>query len=154
MANTQAMATSFKGQLLNAEHQFGAPTITSRGSLTAPTVDSFKAALYFASATVDSTSTVYTTTGEATGTGYTAGGIAVTNATPPSTSGTTGFWTPSASLSYGTVTIASFDAVMFYNSTQGNKTVSVHTFGNQTVTAAAFTLTMPSNAAEIGRAHV
>jgi hypothetical protein len=57
-----------------------------------------------------------------------------------------GFWTSSASLVYTTVTLSTaFDAVMIYNSTQGNRAVSVHTFGSQTVTAGTFTLTMPSN---------
>jgi hypothetical protein len=142
-ANTQAMCTSFKGELLVGHHNFGVGVIRA-----ATTADSFKAALYLASATVNASTTAYSATGEVTGTGYTAGGIAVTNATAPSTSGTTGFWTPSASLAWSTVTLATaFDAVLLYNSTQSNKAVSVHTFGSQTVTAGNFTLTMPANAA-------
>jgi len=143
MANTQAMCTSFKGEILTGTHNFGvAPT---RGTTAA---DTFKAALYLASATVNATTTAYSATGEVSGTGYTAGGINVTNATAPTTSGTTGYWTPSASLVYTTVTLATaFDAVLIYNSTQANKAVSVHTFGSQTVTAGTFTLTMPANAA-------
>ena len=143
MANTQAMCTSFKGELLTGTHNFGAAPIRA-----AATADTFKAALYLASATVNATTTVYSTTGEVTGTGYTAGGITVTNATAPTTGGTTGYWTPSASLVYTTVTLTTaFDAVLIYNSTQSNKAVSVHTFGSQTVTAGTFTLTMPANAA-------
>lgn len=146
MANTQAMASSFKSEILLGYHQFGAATLTSRGSLTAPTKDSFKAALYLVTATVNASTTSYNSTGEVSGTGYSAGGISVTNATDPSTSGTTGIWTPSASLVYTTVTLSTaFDAVQIYNSTQGNRTVSVHTFGSQTVTAGTFTLTMPSH---------
>lgn len=142
-ANTQAMCTSFKGELLVGHHNFGVGVIRA-----ATTADSFKAALYLASATVNAATTAYSATGEVSGTGYTAGGIAVTNATAPSTSGTTGFWTPSASLAWSTVTLATaFDAVLLYNSTQSNKAVSVHTFGSQTVTAGNFTLTMPANAA-------
>jgi hypothetical protein len=143
MANTQAMCTSFKGEILTGTHNFGvAPT---RGTTAA---DTFKAALYLASATVNATTTAYSATNEVTGTGYSAGGIAVTNATAPTTGGTTGYWTPSASLVYSTVTLTTaFDAVLIYNSTQSNKAVSVHTFGSQTVTAGTFTLTMPSNAA-------
>lgn len=143
MANTQAMCTSFKGEILTGTHNFGAAPIRA-----AATADTFKAALYLASATVNATTTVYSTTGEVTGTNYTAGGITVTNATAPTTGGTTGYWTPSASLVYTTVTLSTaFDAVLIYNSTQGNKAVSVHTFGSQTVTAGTFTLTMPTNAA-------
>ena len=143
MANTQAMCTSFKGELLTGTHNFGvAPT---RGTTAA---DTFKAALYLASATMGAGTTAYTATGEVTGAGYTAGGVTVTNATPPTPGGTSGYWTPSASLVYSAVTLTTaFDAVLIYNSTQGNKAVSMHTFGSQTVTAGTFTLTMPTNAA-------
>ena len=151
MANTQSMCTSFMGQLLNGGHQFGSITLVSRTSLTAPTTDTFKAALYLASATINAGTTAYSATGEVTGTGYTAGGITVTNATAPTatnSSSTAGvaYWTPSASLVYTTVTLTTaFDTVLIYNSTQNNTAVSVHTFGSQTVTAGTFTLTMPTN---------
>lgn len=143
MSNTQAMCTSFKSEILTGTHNFGvAPT---RGSTAA---DSFKAALYLASATVNATTTAYSASNEVTGTNYTAGGVAVTNATVPTTSGTTAYWTPSASITYTNVTLSTaFDCVLIYNSTQSNKAVSVHTFGSQTVTAGTFSLTMPSNAA-------
>jgi hypothetical protein len=139
------------GQLLNGGHQFGTITLVSRTSLTAPTTDSFKAALYLASATINAGTTAYTATGEVTGTGYTAGGVAVTNATAPiatNSSSTAGvaYWTPSASITYTSVTLSTaFDTVLLYNSTQNNTAVSVHTFGSQTVTAGTFTLTMPAN---------
>lgn len=146
MANTQAMCTSFKGELLIGNHQLGACTLSSRGSLTAPTKDTVKAALYLASATVNATTTAYSATNEVSGTGYSAGGVTVTNGTDPTTSGTTGYWTPSASIVYTTVTLTTaFDAVLLYNSSQSNKAISVHTFGSQTVTAGTFTLTMPTN---------
>lgn len=146
MANTQAMCTSFKGELLTATHNFG--TAPVRASSTA---DTFKAALYLTSATVDASTTAYSSTGEVTGTNYSAGGVSVTNATAPTTSGTTAYWTPSASIVYTNVTLSSaFDAVLIYNSTQSNKAVSVHTFGSQTVTAGTFTLTMPTNDASTG----
>lgn len=146
MANTQAMCTSFKGEILTATHNFG--TAPVRASSTA---DTFKAALYLASATIDASTTAYTSTGEVTGTNYSAGGVAVTNATAPATSGTTAYWTPSASIVYTNVTLSTaFDAVLIYNSTQSDKSVSVHTFGSQTVTAGTFTLTMPTNDASTG----
>ncbi len=146
MANTQAMCTSFKGEILTATHNFG--TAPVRASSTA---DTFKAALYLASATVNASTTAYSSTGEVTGTNYSAGGVAVTNATAPATSGTTAYWTPSASIVYTNVTLSTaFDAVLIYNSTQSNKAVSVHTFGSQTVTAGTFTLTMPTNDASTG----
>ena len=151
MANTQSMCTSFMQQLMVGEHQLGTATLVSRTSLTAPTTDTLKAALYLASATMNAASTVYTVTGEVSGTGYVAGGVTVTNATAPNSTNTTAtagvaFFTPSASITYTTVTLATaFDAVLLYNSTQSNKAISVHTFGSQTITAGTFTLTMPSN---------
>ena len=151
MSNTQSMCTSFMIQLMLGEHQLGTATLVSRTSLTAPTTDTLKAALYLASATMNAASTVYTVTGEVSGTNYVAGGVTVTNATTPTStnaSATAGvaYWTPSASITYTTVTLATaFDAVLLYNSTQSNKAISVHTFGSQTITAGTFTLTMPSN---------
>jgi hypothetical protein len=133
------------------QHQLGASTIVSRTSLTSPTTDTVKAALYLASATINAASTVYTVTGEVSGTNYTAGGVTVTNATAPTSTNSSatagvGYWTPSASITYTTVTLATaFDCVLIYNSTQSNKAISVHTFGSQTITAGTFTLTMPSN---------
>jgi hypothetical protein len=134
------------GELLTATHNFG--TAPTRGASTA---DTFKAALYLTSATINASTTAYSATGEVSGTGYSAGGVTVTNATAPSStnsSSTAGvaYWTPSASITYTTVTLTTaFDTVLIYNSTQSNKAVSVHTFGSQTITAGTFTLTMPSN---------
>ena len=151
MANTQSMCTSFMSQLMLGEHQLGTATLVSRTSLTAPTTDTLKAALYLASATVNASTTVYSASNEVSGTGYVAGGVTVTNATAPTstnTSATAGvaFFTPSASIVYTTVTLTTaFDAVLLYNSTQSNKAISVHTFGSQTITAGTFTLTMPAN---------
>ena len=146
MANTQAMTTSFMGELMTATHNFGTAPVRATGA-----TDAFKAALYLATATYNAATTAYATTNEVTGTGYSAGGVAVTFATPPTatnSSATAGvaFVTPSASITYTGVTLSTaFDAVLIYNSTQSNKAVSVHTFGSQTITAGTFTLTMPAN---------
>jgi hypothetical protein len=140
-ANTQAMCTSFKQEILCGIHALG--TTVTRGATTA---DVIKAALFLASATINAATTAYSATGEVTGTGYSAGGVTVTNGTQPTTSGTTAFWTPSASIVYSGVTLStSFDCVLLYNSSQSNKAISAHTFGSQTVTAGTFTLTMPTN---------
>ena len=134
------------GELLTATHNFGVAPIRA-----ATTADTFKGALYLTSATINAATTAYTVTGEVSGTGYSAGGVSVTNATAPSStnsSSTAGvaYWTPSASITYTSVTLATaFDTVLMYNSTQSNKAVAVYTFGSQTVTAGTFTLTMPSN---------
>lgn len=146
MANTQSMCTSFMGELLTATHNFGTAPIRA-----ATTADTFKAALYLTTATINAGTTAYTATGEASGAGYSAGGVTVTNATAPlstNSSSTAGvaYWTPSASITYTSVTLATaFDCALVYNSSQGNKAVSVHTFGSQTITAGTFVLTMPSN---------
>ncbi len=146
MANTASMCTSFMGELLTATHNFG--TAPTRGT---GATDTFKAALYLSSATKDASTTVYNSTGEVSGTGYSAGGVTVTAATPPTatnSSATAGvaFFTPSASITYTTVTLSTaFNAVLLYNSTQSNKAVAVYTFGDQTITAGTFTLTMPAD---------
>ena len=141
MANSAAIATSFKTELLNGIHAFGT-TVVRAGT----TADTFKAALFLASASLDATTTAYSTTGEVTGTNYTAGGVTVTNGNAPAASGTTAYWTPSAAFSWTTVTLGTaFDAVLLYNSTQSDAAVAVFTFGSQTVSAANFSLNMPTN---------
>jgi len=134
------MCTSFLGELMTATHNF-----------TTGTGNTFKAALFLASATQNAATTAYGTSGEVTGAGYSAGGVTVTNGTSPlstnsSATAGVGYWTPSASITYTGVTLATaFDAVLIYNSSASNKAVSVHTFGSQTITAGTFTLTMPAN---------
>ena len=149
MANTQAMCTSFKKEILNGIHALGTSVVRA-----GTTPDSFKAALYLVTATIDATATVYTATGEVSGANYSSGGVDLTGSPDwiaPNTTGTTAFTTPTASIVFTNVTLATaFDAVMIYNSTQGNKAVSVHTFGSQTITAGTFTLTMPTNDSSTG----
>lgn len=146
MANTQAVATSFKVEQYNGIHAFG--TTVVRGATTA---DTFKAALFLASATINAATTTYNTTGELAGTGnYTQGGVTFTWIAPAST-GTTAFTTPSASFSWTALTSSgAFDACQLYNDTQGDRTVAVYTFGSQNVTASNFSLTMPTNDATTG----
>ena len=143
MANAQAMCTSFKKEILNGKHAFGASV--ARGDTTK---DDFYAALYLATASKGAATTVYDATGEVSGNNYSAGGVAVTTATPPSNSGTSAIFTPSASIVFTNVTLATaFDAVLIYNDTSATKlAVSVHTFGSQTITAGTLTLTMPVDA--------
>jgi hypothetical protein len=146
MANTASLCTSFLSDLLNGTHNFGTAPIRA-----ATTADTFKGALYLASATYNAATTAYSATGEVSGTNYTAGGVTVTNANAPASTNTsatagTAYWTPSASLVYTNVTLSTaFDTVLIYNSTQSNKAVGVYTFGSQTITAGTFTLTMPTN---------
>jgi len=131
MAITQAMCTSFKTELMTATHNF-----------TASTGDTFKIALYTSSATLDATTTAYTTTYEVTGTGYTAGGNTLTNVTPTS-SGTTAF-TSFANTTWTTATITARGALI-YNSSKSNKSVCVLDFGSdKTSTAGNFTIVFPT----------
>jgi len=135
MANTQGISGTVKQAALSA------------------VVDgkTLKGALYLASATTGPTNTAYTATGEVSGTNYTAGGASVTNANTAGLTSTTAYWTPSASISWTTVTLSTaFDAVMIYSTTDTNRNIGVFTFGSQTVTAGNFTLTMPTNDSSTG----
>lgn len=155
MANSQAMCTSFKTELLNGSHAFGAQGANAVRTVT--TKDTFKMALYLVTASRGAADTVYNTTGELAGTGnYTQGGAAVTNANAPAATGTTAFWTPSASVSWAALTSSgAFDAAALYNdASTGKLEVAVFTFGSQSVTAGTFTLTMPTNDATTGLIRV
>jgi hypothetical protein len=134
------MCTSFKVELLNGIHALGTSVVRAGTG-----ADTFKAALFTTSGSLGAATTAYSSTNEVSGTGYSAGGITAPSWAAPSSTSTTAFTTLSGSLVYTAVTIATFDAVLIYNSTQSNKAVSVHTFGSQSVTAANFTLTMPTN---------
>lgn len=149
MANTQAICDSFRLDLLNGGHAFGAQP--ANGTRTVTTKDAFKMALFLTSASLSRSTTVYSSTGELAATGnYTAGGASVTNATAPANTGGTGivaFWTPSASVQWTSFTSSgSFDAALLYNdSITAKNSVAVFTFGAQSVTSGTFTLTMPTN---------
>ena len=125
MAIVQTMCTSFKAEVAQALHNF-----------TAGTGDVFKLALYVATANLNADTTVYTSTGEASGTNYTAGGIALTNITPLAANGT-GYWSfDDATFSNVTLTCA---GALIYNSTNGNRAVCALNFG-QTITKTASNL--------------
>jgi len=131
MAITQAMATSFKQELLTGTHDF-----------TNSTGDTFKIALFTSSATLGAATTAYSTSNEVSGTGYTAGGNTLTNVTP-STSGTTAF-TDFADTTWSSATITARGALI-YNSTDSNKAVVVLDFGSdKTSTNGDFTIQFPT----------
>ena len=142
MANTQELVSQFKVDMMNALHAFGA-TLTRGGT----TKDSYKAALYHSSATTNKTTSVYTVTGEILDGSYAAGEQTVTTDNAPTLTSDVAHFTPSTSIVYSNLTEAvAFDAVLIYNDTHATKyAVSVHTFGDQTVTAGDFTLTMPTD---------
>ncbi len=135
MANTAAIATTFKAEILRAEHNF-----SNSGGHT------FRFALYYATGSLGAATAAYTATSEVTGTNYTALGVAADMTNNPTTSGTVGYWTPGAAASWGTLSASAFDSALLYNDTHaGNAAVALYTFGSQTVTAGNFSLSMPAN---------
>ena len=124
------LATSFKQELLTATHNFTNGT------------HSYKLALYSNSATLDATTTAYTTSGEVTGTGYSAGSDTLTTVTP-TTSGTTAF-VDFADTSFSNATVTARGALI-YNSTQSNKAVAVLDFGSdKAASAGTFSVIFPT----------
>jgi hypothetical protein len=110
-----------------------------------------KAALYLATASVGPTTAAYTATGEVTGSGYTGGGVSVTNGNSAGLTGAVAYWTPSASISFTAVTLATaFDTVMIYSTSDTNRNISTIDIGSNTITAGTLTLTMPTNDASTG----
>jgi len=136
LAITQAMCTSFKDQILEAVHDFR----TSGG-------DVFKLALYSSAATLDATTTAYTSSNEVANSGtYAAGGGTLTNVTP-TTTGTTAF-TDFADISFTSATINARGALI-YNSTPThtytNPSVVVLDFGGDKIsTSGTFTIQFPT----------
>ena len=132
MAINQTLTTSFKVELLQGVHNFG-PT----------SPNTFKIALYSNTASLDATTTVYSATGEITGTGYVAGGQTLTiNPSPASGASTTAY------VSFNPVSWsgASFTAAgaLIYNSTQSGKAVAVLNFGGLKIANGTFTVTFPT----------
>jgi len=135
MAISQAMCTSFKQQLLEGKHDFRTSGHT------------FNIALFTSSATLDATTTDYSTTNEVSGTGYSAGGQALTNV-DPTTSGTTAFC-DFADETFTTATITANGAMIYNTTTAGGSgttdSVVVLAFGgDKTSTAGDFTIQFPT----------
>lgn len=138
MAITQAMATSFKVDLLNGIHAFG--TTVTRGSTNA---DTFKIALYTSSATLDATTTAYSVTNEVSGTGYTAGGNTLSVSQVPTSTSTTA-WLSFSNTTWVSSTITA-NGALIYNSTNSDKAVAVLAFGgDKTSTNGDFTIVFPT----------
>jgi hypothetical protein len=133
MAITQAMATSFKVGLLDGTFDFG--TGTSQV---------FKIALYTSSATLDATTTAYTTSNEVTGTGYTAGGNTLTVSQVPTSTGTTAFL-DFADSTWSSATITARGALIYLANGTTNDAVCVLDFGSdKTSTNGNFTVIFPA----------
>lgn len=134
MSIAQTTTTSFRVELFEAVHDF--------------TTDIFKIALYTGAADIGPTTAAYTTEGEASGTGYTAGGNELTVTTLP-TYGYDTYGVPTAYIGFGNTSWdnANFTArgALIYNSSKGNKSVAVLDFGaDKTVTDTVFTIQFPT----------
>jgi hypothetical protein len=140
MAISQAMATSFKVEILDGVHNFGSGVI--RASTAA---DVFKIALYTSSATLSAATTVYSSTDEvsSSGTNYVAGGKTLTISQAPTYTSTTA-WLDFDDVTWDSATITA-NGALIYNETQGNKAVAVLAFGgDKTSTAGNFTIQFPA----------
>ena len=135
MAITSALCTSFKKELLERKHDFN----TSSGH-------TFKLALYTSAASLGAATTDYTTSNEVVGTGYTAGGITLTNI-DPTTSGTTAF-IDFADATFTSASITAAGAVIYNTTTDGGSSttnaVAVISFGgDKTSTNGDFVVQFP-----------
>ena len=145
MAITQALCTSFKQELLQGVHNFtsgsGGGTTTSTGSGNA-----FKIALFTSSASLGAGTTAYSTSNEASGTGYTAGGNALTNVTPTTSSPTA--LTDFADTTWSSYSITARGALIYNSSTtagSANREVLVLDFGSDKESSSGdFTITFPT----------
>ena len=132
MSISQAMCTSFKVALLDAEMDFSANT-----------TQTFKIALYTSSASIDATTTAYTTDNEVVGTNYVAGGNTLTISTNPTSTGTTAFLS-FATTTWSTATITARGALI-YQAGGSTPAVAVLDFGgDKTSTAGDFQITFPT----------
>ena len=128
MAISQAMCTSFKAEILDEQHDLAADTI--------------KVALYTSSATLGAGTTAYSTSNEISGTGYSAGGVALTSKTVATSSTSAYFdaddpqWTSASFTANG---------ALIYNSTNGDKAIAVLAFGGDfTVAGGTFKIVFPA----------
>jgi hypothetical protein len=116
---SQVVCNSFKVELFKAIHDF-----------TASTGDTFKIALYTSTSTVGASTTTYTTTNEAVGTGYTAGGAVLVSVTPTLVGAFVIM--DFADVTISTVTLT-YRKALIYNSTKANRAVAAFDFGSDRV---------------------
>jgi hypothetical protein len=124
----QTQTTSFKTELYQAVHNLS--------------TDTLKIALYTANANLNEATTVYSATNEVTGTGYVAGGVALTGVTISSSDYTA--YVDFADVVFNAAVTAR--CALIYNVTQGDKAIAVLDFGSDK-TSSNFTITMPVNTA-------
>ena len=128
---TNAIANSFKGQILRAIHNF-----------TASTGNTFKLAMYTTNATLGASTTSFTTVGQVSSSGYTSGGKALVNSGVKVSSAVA--ITNFSNVSFTGVTLSARGALI-YNTSATNKAVCVLDFGGtKTATAGTFTVQFPA----------
>jgi len=133
MAISQAMATSFKVEILGGDFDFSSGT-----------AQVFKIALYTSSATLGATTTAYASTNEVSGTGYVAAGNTLAISANPASSGTTAFLDFSDT-TWSTATITARGALIYLANGGTNPAVAVLDFGaDKTSTAGDFTIVFPA----------
>ena len=119
----------------------GGGTTTSTGSGNA-----FKVALFTSSASLGAGTTAYSSSNEASGTGYSAGGAALTNVTP-TTSSTTAL-TDFADVTWSSSSITARGALIYNSSTaagSANRAVIVLNFGSDKSSSSGdFTIQFPT----------
>lgn len=129
------LCTSFKVELLKGIHNFSA----SGG-------DVFKIALYTDEATLNASTTAYSSTNEVVGSGYVAGGSALTSV-EPTFSGSTAF-VDFSDVTWSGSTITARGALIYNSSASGNPAVAVLDFGtNKSSSGSSFTVVMPAASA-------
>ncbi len=128
MAFAACITDQFKQDILNGVHQPG---------------DTYKIALYTQAAATNAnkTLTAYSATGEVSGTGYSAGGTALSGFTVGLSTDTAYITFTNPSWSSATITA---DAAVIYNSSRSNKAMAVLSFGSTTSTAGTFTVQFPA----------
>ena len=124
----QTLTLSFKEQILKGEHNL--------------LTDTLKLALYYSTADLSEDTTVYTATGEVSGTGYSAGGVVLTGVSINKLNDVVyvnfnnAVWNPASFTSAGG---------LIYNASKSNKSIAVLSFGNDKVATNSFTVQMPAN---------
>ena len=132
MTITSAVCNTFKTEVLKAVHNF-----TNGGN-------TFRLALYTSSATLNKSTTAYTTSNEvANGNGYTTKGEALTNVTP-ALSGDTAVC-DFANISFTSASFTANGCLIFNDTASGDPSVCAIAFGgDKTVTSGTFTIEFPA----------
>ena len=131
MAITSGISISFRSQIMLGEHYLD--------------TDSIKLALYTNAASLSDGTTIYTTSNEVVGTGYSAGGVVLTGIDVTTDSSVAVVSITDAVISASTMTAR---GALIYNASQSNKAIAVFDFGaDKSSTAGDFTIQFPAAAA-------